>query len=91
MSSTGPIVDQYWFVFLPADSPSLSAGSGLGFLPSKSSLPSLVRARSLIYIEEGGLCRVLDGCENLSHRGACFGIFKKVRIFATELAGILIS
>ena len=33
----------------------------------------------------------LDGCENLSHRGVRFGIFKKVRIFATELAGILIS
>ena len=26
------------------------------------------------------------GCENLPHRGARFGIFKKVRIFATELA-----
>ena len=33
----------------------------------------------------------LDGGENRSHRGVRFGIFKKVRIFATELAGILIS
>ena len=33
----------------------------------------------------------LMGCEILPHRGARFGIFKKVRIFATELAGILIS
>ena len=33
----------------------------------------------------------LMGCENLPRRGVRFGIFKKVRIFATELAGILIS
>ena len=52
----------------------------------------LLRARSL-YLYRGRAIGwgSLMGCENLPHRGARFGIFKKVRIFATELAGILIS